>query len=181
MAAAALSCTKACLRSPCLWGQQVFVQQQRASWRILGASGLNSIVRVKPDSRVTVTATLAQSTKMNATCKRRRSSEVVLAFCRRFHRYSVSCCQCCGFACFALLKACESFKEKALFCYRISAARKLKKARLSFDRLSFLCFRSRVAHHDNRLWHTRANAGQGRERNTSGAKARRGRNRLRPD
>jgi hypothetical protein len=28
----------------------------------------------------------------------------------------------------ALLKACESFKEKKLFCYRISAARKQKNA-----------------------------------------------------
>ena len=57
-------------------------------------------------------------------CKRRRSSEVVLAFSRRFHREMASCCQCCVYACLALLKACESFKEKALFCYRISAATK---------------------------------------------------------
>jgi hypothetical protein len=90
------------------------------------ASDLNSIVRVKADSRVTSTATLAQSTKMKAMCKRRRSSEVVLAFCRRFHRYSVSCCQCCLSAWLTLLKACESFKEKTLFCYRISAAKNKK-------------------------------------------------------
>src|SRR6204780_1612051 len=70
------------------------------------ASGLNSIVRVKADSCVTSTATLAQSTKMKAMCKRRRSSEVVLAFSRRFHRERGLCCQCCRFACLALLKAC---------------------------------------------------------------------------
>src|SRR5882757_1423455 len=117
------------------------------------ASDLNSIVRVKADSRVTSTATLGQSTKMKAMCKRRRSNEMTLAFSRRFHRYSVSCCQCCLSACLALLKACESFKEKTLFCYRISAAKNKKNAGLSFDRLSFFFF-SRVAHHDDRLWHT---------------------------
>jgi len=61
---------------------------------------------------------------MKAMCKRRRSSEVALAFSHRFHRERGLCCQCCLFACLALLKACESFKEKALICYRISAAKK---------------------------------------------------------
>jgi hypothetical protein len=58
---------------------------------------------------------------MKAMCKRRRSSEVVLAFLRKFHRETVSPYQCCSRAWSALLKACESFKEKALFCCRISA------------------------------------------------------------
>jgi hypothetical protein len=57
-------------------------------------------------------------------CKRGRSSEVLLTFLRKFHREPVSCCQCCVYACSALLKGCESFKEKRLFCYRISAAAK---------------------------------------------------------
>jgi hypothetical protein len=61
---------------------------------------------------------------MKAMCKRRRSSEVVLAFSHRFHRERGLRCQCCLFACLALLKACESFKEKALFCCKISAATK---------------------------------------------------------
>ena len=94
------------------------------------ASGLNSIVRVKADSCVTSTATLAQSTKMNAMCKRRRSSEMALAFSHRFHRETGLCCQCCRFACLALLKACESFKEKLLFCSGISAAAKNKSANI---------------------------------------------------
>jgi hypothetical protein len=59
-------------------------------------------------------------------CKRRRSSEVRLAFLQKFHRVTASCCQCCLWAVFALLKACESFKEKLLFCSRISAATKNK-------------------------------------------------------
>src|SRR5882757_3602158 len=118
--AAAVSCTKACLQSPNLWGQQVFARQRRTFQRV--RSEFNC--QVKADSRVTSTATLAQSTKMKAMCKRRRSSEMTLAFSRRFHRDTVSCCQCCLSACLALLKACESFKEKAFFCYRISAARK---------------------------------------------------------
>ena len=33
-------------------------------------------------------------------------------------------CQCCGFAVSALLKECESLKEKELFCFTISAAEK---------------------------------------------------------
>jgi hypothetical protein len=57
-------------------------------------------------------------------CKRRRSSEMALVFLRKFHRKMASRCQCCLYACSALLKACESFKEKALFCYRISAQKK---------------------------------------------------------
>ena len=56
-------------------------------------------------------------------CKRRRSSEVLLAFLQKFHRVTASCCQCCLWGVSALLKACESFKEKALFCCKISAAR----------------------------------------------------------
>src|ERR1700722_12498831 len=103
--AAAASCTRACLRSPYLWGQRVFVQQQRASKRV--RSELNC--QVMADSCVTSTATLAQSTKMKAMCKRRRLNEVVLAFSCRFHRERGLCCQCCLFACIALLKACESF------------------------------------------------------------------------
>ncbi len=59
-------------------------------------------------------------------CKQRRSSEVRLAFLQKFHRKTASCCQCCLWALFALLKACESFKEKMLFCSRISAAGKNK-------------------------------------------------------
>jgi hypothetical protein len=59
-------------------------------------------------------------------CKRRRSSEVVLAFLQKFHRATALRCQCCLRALFPLLKACESFKEKVLFCYRISAALKIK-------------------------------------------------------
>jgi hypothetical protein len=46
-----------------------------------------------------------------------------LAFLQKFHRLMASRCQCCLWGVSALLKACESFKEKALFCYRISAAR----------------------------------------------------------
>src|SRR5258708_38745796 len=88
------------------------------------ASDLNSVVRFKADSRITSTATLAQSTKSRAMCKRGRSSEVLLAFSLKFHRKRASCCQYCVYACSALLKACESFKEKTLFCYRISAAMK---------------------------------------------------------
>src|SRR5271163_739044 len=76
----------------------------------------------KADSCATSTATLAQSTKMKALCKRGRGSEVRLAFCFRFHRGTASRCQCCVYVRSALLKACESFKEKAFFCYRISAA-----------------------------------------------------------
>ena len=34
------------------------------------------------------------------------------------------CCQCCVSAVSALLKECESLKEKQLFCFTISAARK---------------------------------------------------------
>jgi hypothetical protein len=45
---------------------------------------------------------------------------------QKFHRVTASCCQCCLWAVFALLKACESFKEKLLFCSRISAATKNK-------------------------------------------------------
>jgi hypothetical protein len=104
------------------------------------ASDLNSIVRLKADSCVTSTATLAQSTKMKAMCKRRRSSEVMLAFYLRFHRESRLCCQCCLFAYSALLKACESFKEKALFCYRISAAKKEKIAPRCLAHFFFLNF-----------------------------------------
>jgi len=61
---------------------------------------------------------------MKAMCKQRRSSEVVLVFLQKFHRKMASYCQCCGSAVSALLKACESFKEKQLFCFTISAARK---------------------------------------------------------
>jgi hypothetical protein len=61
---------------------------------------------------------------MKAMCKQRRSSEVLLAFLQKFHRKMASCCQCCGSAVSALLKACESFKEKQLFCFTISAAAK---------------------------------------------------------
>src|ERR1700686_5451109 len=118
--AAAANCTRACLHHhTCGDSRSSYSSSAHPS-----ASDLNSIVRVKADSRVTSTATLAQSTKMKAMCKRRRSSEVALAFSRRFHRERGLCCQCCSFACLALLKACESFKEKALFCYRISAAKK---------------------------------------------------------
>ena len=77
---------------------------------------------------------------MKAMCKRRRSSEVMLAFYLRFHRERRLCCQCCLFACLALLKACESSKEKALFCYRISAAKKEKIARRWLARFYFLNF-----------------------------------------
>jgi hypothetical protein len=78
------------------------------------------------DSCVTCTETLGQSTKRKALCKRRRSSEVQLAFLQKFHRLTASCCQCCRWAVLALLKACESFKEKLLFCSMISAAVKNK-------------------------------------------------------
>ena len=63
---------------------------------------------------------------MKAMCKRRRSSEVLLDFLQKFHRVTASCCQCCLYAVSALLKACESFKEKLLFCCKISAAVKNK-------------------------------------------------------
>ena len=49
-----------------------------------------------------------------------------LAFLQKFHRVTASCCQCCRWALSGLLKACESFKEKLLFCSRISAAAKNK-------------------------------------------------------
>jgi hypothetical protein len=61
---------------------------------------------------------------MKAMCKRRRSSEVLLAFLLKFHRETVSPYQGCLCERSVLLKACESFKEKALFCYRISAVPK---------------------------------------------------------
>jgi hypothetical protein len=61
---------------------------------------------------------------MKAMCKRGRSSEVLLDFLVKFHRKTASCCQCCGCALAALLKECESFKEKLLFCFRFSAAPK---------------------------------------------------------
>jgi hypothetical protein len=77
---------------------------------------------------------------MKAMCKRRRSSEVMLAFYLGFHRERRLRCQCCLFACSALLKACESFKEKALFCYRISAAKKEKIAPRSLAHFFFLNF-----------------------------------------
>jgi hypothetical protein len=61
---------------------------------------------------------------MKAMCKRRRSSEVLLAFLKKFHRRMALYRQCCGFALSALLKECESLKEKPLFCFTISAAPK---------------------------------------------------------
>jgi len=61
---------------------------------------------------------------MKAMCKRRRSSEVLLAFLKEFHRRMALCCQCCVSAVSALLKECESLKEKQLFCFTISAAAK---------------------------------------------------------
>jgi hypothetical protein len=78
----------------------------------------------KADSCVTSRATLAQSTKRKALCKRGRGSEVRLAFCLQFHRKTASRCQRCVYVCSALLKACESFKEKVFFCCGISAASK---------------------------------------------------------
>src|SRR5580698_8986646 len=78
------------------------------------------------DSCVTRTETLGQSTKRKASCKRRRSSEVRLAFLQKFHRVTASSCQRCLWALSALLKACELFKEKLLFCSRISATAKNK-------------------------------------------------------
>src|ERR1700722_14009291 len=95
------------------------------------------------DSCVTRKATLAQSTKMNAMCKRGRSSEVLLDFLVKFHRKTASCCQCCGCAPAALLKACESFKEKLLFCFTFSAAQKNNSQNFS-RRFPFESF-SRVA------------------------------------
>jgi hypothetical protein len=61
---------------------------------------------------------------MKARCKRRRSSEVLRAFLLKFHRETASPYHGCLCERSALLKACESFKEKALFCYRISAVPK---------------------------------------------------------
>ena len=58
--------------------------------------------------------------------QRRRSSEVRLAFLQKFHRVMASRCQCCLWGVSALLKACESSKEKLLFCSRISATAKNK-------------------------------------------------------
>jgi hypothetical protein len=51
---------------------------------------------------------------------------VRLAFLQKFHRVTASSCQRCLWAVSALLKACELFKEKVLFCSRISAAGKNK-------------------------------------------------------
>jgi len=51
---------------------------------------------------------------------------VRLAFLQKFHRVTASRCQCCLWALSALLKACELFKEKLLFCIWISAAAKNK-------------------------------------------------------
>ena len=59
-------------------------------------------------------------------CKRRRGSEVLLAFRLTFHRATAACCQCCVYAIFGLLKECELLKEKPLFCCEISAAIKNK-------------------------------------------------------
>ena len=90
------------------------------------ASGLIQLSDLMADSCVTRTETLGQSTKRKASCKRRRSSEVRLAFLQKFHRVTASSCQRCLWAVSALLKACELFKEKLLFCSRISAAAKNK-------------------------------------------------------
>jgi hypothetical protein len=58
---------------------------------------------------------------MNAACKRRRSSETRQHFLLKFHRSLYSCCQPCRCAPYALLKECESLKEKRPFCSRNSA------------------------------------------------------------
>jgi hypothetical protein len=66
---------------------------------------------------------------------------VLLVFLFRFHRDTVSRCQSCVCASSALLKACESFKEKVFFCCRISAPRNenfLRKLRACFPFLNFL-------------------------------------------
>jgi hypothetical protein len=51
---------------------------------------------------------------------------MLLAFLQKFHRMTASCCQSCVWGSSGLLKACELFKEKLLFCSRISAAKKNK-------------------------------------------------------
>ena len=96
------------------------------------------------DSCVTCTETLGQSTKRKASCKRRRSSEVRLAFLQKFHRVTASSCQRCLWAVSALLKACELFKEKLLFCSRISAAGKNKSQHIHASDVA-LCVFSHVA------------------------------------
>ena len=57
-------------------------------------------------------------------CNRRRSSEIALVFLRNFHPQNGVVLSVLPIRVSALLKACESFKEKALFCYRISAQKK---------------------------------------------------------
>jgi hypothetical protein len=96
------------------------------------------------DSCVTCTETLGQSTKRKASCKRRRSSEVRLAFLQKFHRVTASSCQRCLWAVSALLKACELFKEKLLFCSRISAAAKNKSQHIHASDVA-VCVFSHVA------------------------------------
>lgn len=66
--------------------------------------------------------TLAKSTKPEAVCKRRRSSEMVPYFLLKFHRELYSCRQTCMARFLGLLKGCESLKEKALFCSTNSAS-----------------------------------------------------------
>ena len=56
---------------------------------------------------------------------------MLLAFLLKFHRETASPYQGCLCERSALLKACESFKEKALFCYRISAVPKEEPSPLS--------------------------------------------------
>jgi hypothetical protein len=87
---------------------------------------------------------------MKAMCKRRRSSEVLLAFLKKFHRRMAFYCQCCGFAVSALLKECESLKEKQLFCFTISAAPKKfsaeSRSRLFYFYGSLACRRVQPPH-----------------------------------
>jgi len=118
------------------------------------ASGLIQLSDLMADSCVTCTETLGQSTKRKAPCKRRRSSEVRLAFLQEFHRVTASRCHCCLWALSALLKACELFKEKLLFCSRISAAAKDKSQHIHASDKA-VCVTSHVAARYHRFARTR--------------------------
>ena len=76
-------------------------------------SALTQVVRCYGESRVSLfSKTLAKSTKMKAVCKRGISSEISRVFLLKFHRNLYSCRQSCTCAVLALLKECESYKEK---------------------------------------------------------------------
>jgi hypothetical protein len=89
-----------------------------------GASALTQLSVFKVKVAFRRLATLAKSTNTEAACKRRRSSEIVRIFLLEFHRKLYSCLHCCIRGPSALLKECESSKEKAPICSENGAAQK---------------------------------------------------------